>query len=140
MLIRNSEKNFVAPNKNLWFCISDTNYSLSFIDFLFRPLFSFYNSYISVMKSAFTAISCALKSVALYNIGVRFICVRTLWVSTENLTWFPGLTTELKSKFNIFLKVSLSLLRTVWMLCSIKNKSNLWQVFLFAKDFFLPYF
>ena len=92
------------------------------------------------MKSAFTAISCALKSVALYNIGVRFICVRTLWVSTENLTWFPGLTTELKSKFNIFLKVSLSLLRTAWMLCRIKNKSNLWQVFLFAKDFFLPYF
>ena len=55
------------------------------------------------------------------------------------MTCFPGLTSGLKSKFNYFLKEALSLIKTVWILSSLKNESTLWKIFLLAKVRFLPY-
>ena len=69
------------------------------------------------MKRAFTAAtSCALKS--LYT--VRIAILVNFGGSAMRVTYFSGLTLVLKSKFNYFLKVPMSWLKTVSMLPSKK--------------------
>ena len=43
------------------------------------------------MKSAFTATSCKLKSIALYTVGVALIYWQTLGVSAKKVACFSGL-------------------------------------------------
>ena len=56
---------------------------------------SLYYSYISLMKSAFTATSCKLKSIALYTVGVALIYWQTLGASAKKVACFSGLPWEL---------------------------------------------
>ena len=115
------------------FCL---NLFFSFV-FLFFSLFS---SYILFMKSVSIATNYVLKSVALCTIGSEFIYCKTSRISTEKVTCFPGHTSGVNCKFNSSLKVSLSSLKTDWILSSIKNTCNLWNVSLSFKSRSLPNF